>query len=128
MTQADDLTRPGEDLIRPALDHISSRQSGAEIRLAVMWSLMMTYDKQVLYEPYVRIMNEGVRLVDFLGRLEMLHATKDALGSAFPQDVFDRALKGIVENCELCRTTLVKEMELVYQCPQKTGRNAVKIH
>lgn len=109
-----------EKVILDALDNISTPGAAQNLQAGAQLSILDAFDRGINRDAFIDILKEAMLLHTFTSRLSMvahMKAIVDKRSAPVSTDELTEAVHEVTALCEQHRTSLIKQMDLVVQCP-----------
>lgn len=112
-----------EEIIMDALGAIASPVSAERLENGAVLAIVDCFDRRINRDPFITAVTNACMLHDSLGRLHFANAMmlmwkQEKLSI----EELEKAVKRLTERAEDSRNRLIKEMELVVQCPLEADK------
>lgn len=112
-----------EHLVQAIIGEAITPHNTDMIGAAANLVLVDCYDRRVLRDPFFEVVGIVSSLQSYMTRARIMQAIKEMIKTGeFSEAKIDEAYERLVKYAEIARKSLVKQMELIVQCPTKEDK------
>lgn len=112
-------TNVDERMMMKAMSSVTSAPSSDRLMTGIFMGIMDAWDRKIEREKFIELLQQSLMYNEILARLHLSNGWLKVYYSDTPppEDTLANSIKEITVEGEKCRERLVKQLELLVQCP-----------